>query len=320
MMGTGDFAVPTFRALYDAPHRVVALVTQPERPARGRQPPPVNRIKEIALGHHTPVLQPENVNSPESLAALRGLNADLFVVAAYGQILSAELLAIPPRGAINVHASLLPRYRGASPVAYAILQGEQETGVSIIGVEPRLDAGPIFGMVRTPIGPQETAGDLEDRLAQLGAPLTVQVIEAIAAGSATGLPQDSRQTTRAPKLKKEMGEIDWARPAVAIDCHVRGMQPWPGAFTHAHFSNRPPLRVLLSAVLPRDAATPPNCPPGQVVWSDQTLIVNTGGGVLEIARIQPEGKRVMSAAEFLRGYPLRAGDHFGPALAASHPA
>src|SRR5258708_37946074 len=167
MMGTGDFAVPTFQSLYDTPHQVVGLYTQPDRTGRGHHRNLQNPMKELALAHETPVFQPEKINTTESLADLRGLEADLFVVAAYGQILSPELLSIPRLGSINVHASLLPKYRGAAPVAFAILNGDAETGVSIIQVLPQLDAGPIYAVVGTPTGPHETAGGREDRLAEL---------------------------------------------------------------------------------------------------------------------------------------------------------
>src|SRR5258708_12307808 len=165
MMGTGDFALPTFQSLYDTPHQVVGLLTQPDRTGRGHHRNLQNPMKELALAHETPVFQPEKINTTESLADLRGLEADLFVVAAYGQILSPELLSIPRLGSINVHASLLPKYRGAAPVAFAVLNGDAETGVSIIQVLPALDAGPIFAFARTPIGPEQTSGPLQDPLA-----------------------------------------------------------------------------------------------------------------------------------------------------------
>src|SRR5579872_6100428 len=171
MMGTGEFALPTFEALYGTPHQIVALVTQPDRTGRGHHQSRENPMKQLALARQTPVYQPEKVNAPEALDSLRAFKADLFVVAAYGQILSPELLSIPRLGAINVHASLLPKYRGAAPVAYAILNGDAETGVSIIQVLPQLDAGAIFAVARTPIGATETSGQLEDRLARLAVEL-----------------------------------------------------------------------------------------------------------------------------------------------------
>jgi len=181
MMGTGEFALPTFEALYRTPHRVTGLFTQPDRTGHGHHRSPHNPMKQLALEHGTPVFQPEKVNTPEALADLRACAADLLVVAAYGQILSRELLEIPRLGTINVHASLLPKYRGAAPVAYAILNGDSETGVSIIQVLPQLDAGPILAVAGTPIGPQETAGVLEDRLARLAVDLVPGVLDQFAA-------------------------------------------------------------------------------------------------------------------------------------------
>jgi methionyl-tRNA formyltransferase len=314
MMGTGDFAVPTFAALYHTPHRVAGLFTQPDRTGSGHHRSLQNPMKQLALEQATPVFQPEKVNVPAALADLRSLQPDLLVVAAYGQILSPELLGIPRLGTINVHASLLPKYRGAAPVAYAILHGDAETGVSIIQVLPQLDAGPILAVARTPIEPQDTAGTLEDRLAHLAVALIPEVIEQFDSGSLRPLPQNESLVTRAPKIKKPMGEIDWARRADEIDCHVRAMQPWPNPFTFLHSPGKPPQRLLVLAVkfVPEVAAT--DGAPGTPISVDKIrLIVQTGTGAVEILQIQPEGKRRMSAAEFLRGRPVNAGDRFGPA-------
>lgn len=315
MMGTGDFAVPTFRALYGTPHRVVGLYTQPDRTGPGKHKHHANLMKQLALEHGTPVFQPQNVNLPEELDGLRSLGADVFVVAAYGQILSPELLTIPRLAAINVHASLLPKYRGASPVAYAILKGETQTGVSIIQVLPRLDAGPILAVARTPIEPEETAGALEDRLAQLAVPLVPHVLQGIAAGKFEALPQEEGEVTRAPKLRKEMGVIDWARPAIELDWHVRGMQPWPNAHTFSHVSGRPEQRLVVLAVKP-EPSQKSAAAPGTVVRADKEgLWVQTGDGVLRLVRVQPDGKKPMSGDEYLRGNPLRPGDRLGPSVA-----
>jgi methionyl-tRNA formyltransferase len=273
----------------------------------------MNAMKQLALEHGTPVFQPPNVNLPEELDQLRSLEADVFVVAAYGQILSVELLGIPRLAAINVHASLLPKYRGASPVAYAILKGESETGVSIIQVLPRLDAGPILAVARTPIGAEETAGELEDRLAQLAVPLVPHVLQGIAVGKFEALPQTEGEVTRAPKLKKEMGTIDWSRPAIELDRHVRGMQPWPNAFTFSHTAGRPEHRLVVLAVR-IVSSQKSSASPGSIVRADKEgLCVQTGEGALELLRVQPEGKRAMSGEEYLRGHQLRVGDRLGPA-------
>ena len=234
MMGTGDFAVPTFQSLYETNHKVVGLFTQPDRTGHGHHRNLQNPMKELSLRHETPVFQPEKINTVEALADLRELEADLFVVAAYGQILSPELLSIPRLGSINVHASLLPKYRGAAPVAFAILNGDAETGVSIIQVLPQLDAGPIFAVARTPIGAEETAGQLEDRLARLAVEIVPGVIERISSGVMCPLVQAETLATRAPKLKKEMGAIDWTKSAAQVDWQIRAMQPWPNPYTFLH--------------------------------------------------------------------------------------
>jgi methionyl-tRNA formyltransferase len=312
MMGTGDFAVPTFEALYATAHRVAGLFTQPDRTGSGHHRNLQNPMKRLALDHLTPVFLPEKVNTPEALAHLRGLQPDLLVVAAYGQILSPELLAIPRLGSINVHASLLPKYRGAAPVAYAILNGEGETGVSVIQVLPQLDAGPILAVVRTPIGPQETAGSLEDRLARLAVEVLPGVIDQFAAGTLRPLPQTEMLVTRAPKLKKQMGAIDWTKSAHQVDCQIRAMQPWPNPFTYLHSQGRPPQRLLILAVQPA-GEIPKHVATGTLVIPDRDrLLVQTGQGALEILQIQPEGKRPMTAADFLRGRKLAADDRFGP--------
>jgi len=312
MMGTGDFAVPTFESLYATPHQVVGCYTQPDRTGRGHHRNSQNPMKELAQRHETPVFQPEKINTPESLAELRGLNADLFVVASYGQILSPELLSIPRLGSINVHASLLPKYRGAAPVEYAVLNGDAETGVSIIQVLPPLDAGPIFAAARTPIGPTETAGQLEDRLARLAVELVPVVIEQLATGTAAPSPQDEALATRAPKLKKQMGDIDWTKSAAQIDCQIRAMQPWPNPYTFLHTTGKPPQRLLILAVRPlavREGSAAPGTP---TAIDKNRLVVQAGDGSVEILQVQPEGKRPMTIAEFLRGRSVTPNDRFGP--------
>lgn len=310
MMGTGEFAFPTFAALYESSHQVVALFTQPERTGRGHHRLPPNPLKTRAIERQTPVFQPENVNTPEVLQQLRELDADVFVVAAYGQILSPELLAIPRCTTINVHASLLPKYRGAAPVAYAIWKGESETGVSIIQVLPQLDAGPIFAVARTPIEPHETAGELEDRLSQMGPPLTLQVLDALAAGHVDGLPQESRLVSRAPKLRKPQGAIDWNLSAAEIDRHVRAMQPWPNAFSTLIVAGQRPLRTLVLAVKVIAEGEPKESPGTVAQVGKDSLTVQTGSGRLELLRLQPDGKRAMPAGDFVRGYRVQAGDRF----------
>ncbi|MBW3542961.1 MAG: methionyl-tRNA formyltransferase [Planctomycetes bacterium] len=329
MMGTGTFALPTFRALVESPHDVAGLFTQPDRGGRGHHQHP-HPLKEAALAAGVPVFQPPRVNLPADLDELRSLAPDVCVVAAYGQILSPELLAIPRLGAINVHASLLPKYRGAAPVQYAILHGEEETGVTIFVIEPQLDAGPILATRATSIGAKETAGELEERLSALAVPLVLEVLDGFEQGTLQGRPQDPAAVTKAPRLQKEQGLIDWSRPAVEIERHVRALQPWPTAYTFVPLEGRPPLRltVLSADVLPltgsdpfadercrrREAARPqrgltPSRESGTVFVDagGERLLVAAGDGAVELERVKPEGRREMTGAEFLRGYRLEPG-------------
>lgn len=312
MMGTGAFALPTFLGLCQSEHQVVGLVTQPDRTGRGHHHH-VNEMKQAAEAYGIPVFQPASANRPESLERLREFRADLFVVAAYGQILSARLLSIPPLGAINVHASLLPRHRGAAPIVYALLSGDAETGVSIFRIRPRLDAGPVLDMMSTPIHPKETAGDLEARLAALAPQLTLGVIDRLERGTAVESPQDPHLVTNAPRLRKEQGEIDWSASSAAIDRHVRAMQPWPKPSSSLFSAGRPPTRLLILDVDPV-SADGGDALPGVVIAAtpDEGLIVRTGDGAVRLNRIQPAGKRAMTAEEFLRGHRIEVGDRMGP--------
>src|SRR5579885_151338 len=322
MMGTGTFAEPTFEALLASRHEVVGLVTQPDRPAgqeRGSTRQTGKGMKVIAQENAVPVLKPESINTPEGVAALKELRPDLLVVAAYGQILSGEVLEAAPLGGINVHASLLPKYRGAAPVAWAIYHGEQQTGVTIIRMTTGLDAGDMLAQEAIDIGPEETAGELEARLSAVGARLAMQVLDQIEAGTAKGVKQDPSQVTKAPKLKKEHGLIDWNRPADQICNHIRAMQPWPTAYTFFHRGGKPPMRVMIcradvsqgfgSGGVPGRGGTP-----GLAWVSSGRLYVETSGQLqlVNVLELQPSGKKRMSAAEFLRGHPIQAGDHFGP--------
>ena len=323
MMGTGTFAEPTFEALFGGPHEVVGLVTQPDRVAgaeRGSTRQTGKGMKPIALERGVPVFQPESINTPEGVAGLAAMKPDLLVVAAYGQILSKEVLSVPPKGGINVHASLLPRYRGAAPIAWAIYHGETKTGVTIIRMSVALDAGEMLAQAAVDIGPEETAGELEARLAPVGAALALEVIEQIAAGTTQGVVQDKALVTKAPKLTKEHGLIDWSRSVQQVINQIRAMQPWPTAYTFLHQKGKPPTRVIVNrakfaanfllAEFDRDA----RWAPGQALGSDDTIWVATATdmGFVEIAELQPAGKRRMTATDFLRGRPLKEGDRFGP--------
>lgn len=307
MLGTGSFALSTLQGLYETSHEVVGLVTQPDRSGRGHHNH-VNPMKELATEHGTPVFQPAKANDAESLARLREFNADLFVTAAYGQILSAELLSIPRLGAINVHASLLPKYRGAAPIQFAIINGETETGITIFRIEPKLDAGPVLGVVKTDIGEKETYGELQDRLAELAVPLTCQVVDDLAAGTTQESIQDASLVTKAPRLKKADGAIPWNKSSRLVDCHIRGVQPWPKPSTVLH-SGDAAIRMLVLGVESSDHSVAGA--PGTVeVVDNKQLFVKTADGCVELHSLQPEGKRAMSPAEFLNGRAIATGDRF----------
>ncbi|RLS55733.1 MAG: methionyl-tRNA formyltransferase [Planctomycetota bacterium] len=312
MLGTGEFALPTFQSLADSHHTMVGLVTQPDRVASGGRVHP-NVMKEFALHRKIPVLQPPNINTAESLAELYALQADLFLVAAYGQILSAEVIGVPPRGCYNLHGSLLPKYRGAAPIQYAVWKGEATTGVSIFQIVPRLDAGPILAEFTTPIGPKETSGDLENRLASLVAPVTVQFIDDLEYGRLNGRPQNPAEVTRAPKLKKEFGMLDWSQSTAALDCQIRAMQPWPTPHTYLHVTAKPPQRILVLEIDPAPLpATGMETAAGTIVRNDgRSLLVRTGDGACAIQRIQPIGKRAMAVSDWLRGNAAPVGSRLG---------
>lgn len=310
-LGTGDFALPTFEHLVETGHQVVTLVTQPDRPQGRKQEIIPAPIKRSAEARGIPVFQPEDVNAAESLEHLRRLAPELLVTAAYGQILSAELLGIPRLGGINLHGSVLPSYRGASPVARAIQNGDATSGVTVIRMTPRIDAGGIIAIARTEIGPDETAGELEERLARLGAPLVAESIVALAAGDVPIIPQEKARVTRAPKLRKEDGIIDWSRPAQAVHDHVRAMQPWPIASTtwnSRHDPAREPTRIIIH----KTRVVEGHGRPGEVLEaSGDRLVVAAGEGAVQLLTIQLPGKKPFGIAEFLRGYRIQPGDSMG---------
>ena len=231
MMGTGPFAVPTFARLLAGRHRVELLVTRPPRELHGKQQADVNPMRELARQRGLPIFEPESINTDDARAELARYQPDLFVVCDYGQILKPETLAIARLGGINLHASLLPKYRGAAPINWAVYHGEPETGDTVIHMSPAVDAGPAIAQIRLPIGPDDTAADLEPRLAELGAPLVTQAIEELIGGTARAIAQDATQATRAPRLKKTDGQVDWSRPAAAIRNQVRALVPWPKTHT-----------------------------------------------------------------------------------------
>ncbi len=310
MMGTGPFAVPTLRRLSEAHHEVLALVTRPPRSLHGKSAAEANPMRELAEARGMRVHAPEDVNAPAARAVLASYRADLFVVCDYGQILSRDVLEIPRFGGINLHASLLPKYRGAAPINWAIYHGETETGVTVIHMTARLDAGPAIEQVETPIGPEETAAELEPRLAELGSPAVLAAIEALESGTAQAIPQNQAQATRAPRLTKAHGQVNWTRTAVEIKNQVRALAPWPKTYTFWHRPSGEPLRLILEKVHVEQITE--SAAPGTILESPAgLLLVATGGDALAIDLVQPAGKRIMSSAEFLRGYGVRPGERFG---------
>lgn len=311
--GTPDFAVPTLEALRQSRHPVVGVVTQPDR-ARGRgQKPQPAPVKEVAVQHGLTVLQPERLRDEGFLEALRALDADLGVVAAYGRILTDAVLQSPKRGLINVHASLLPKYRGAAPIHRAVMAGEQETGVTIMRIVKALDAGPMIAKVSRPIDPGETSSGVERDLARLGAGALIEAVEAITEGRSTELPQDDSQATYAHKLEKADGIIDWSRSALDIQNQIRGLHPWPHAFSDLEGERI----ILLSSEVERDVPGT-RAEPGVILdaHADQ-LRVQTGAGMLRLLTLQREGRRPVPARDFLAGRRIQPGARFLCARAGS---
>ncbi len=294
-LGSGAFAIPSLEALLGAGHEVAAVVTQPDKEkGRGRAmaPPP---LKPVALAHGLAVLQPRRVKEPAAQEALRALAPEIQVVVAYGQILPTSVIEIPPRRTVNVHGSLLPRYRGAAPVQWAIVNGEAETGVTTMLIDAGLDTGPTLLARATPIGEDETAEELEARLAVLGGSLLVETLEGLSNGTVHPTPQDHERATHAPIIRKEDGLIDWTLPAVAIERRVRGFHAWPGATTTLAGRG---LRILRARVEPGGGEAP-----GTLVAVDREgLHVACGeGSRLLLLEVQPESRKAMSAAAFASG-------------------
>lgn len=314
MLGTGPFAVPTFQWLLDSSHAVPALVTRPTPPAKGREKQSLNPMRDLAEARGLAVFAPESINTDEARATLAAWRPELLMVCDYGQILQPATLAVAPLGGINLHASILPKYRGAAPIHWALLSGDAETGVTVIHMTPKLDAGPCLVVRTTPIESAETMPALEQRLAHLGIEAVgkaISLLENWDRSSPLGTLQDRALATKAPRLKKADGAVDWSRSAQAIFNQVRALKPWPGTYTHWLRPQGEPLRLILDRVTPASDSTSGRLP-GEVIASDsQQLLVATGDGALALNAVQPSGKRVLEIAEFLRGYPVRPGDRFG---------
>lgn len=310
MMGTGPYAAPTLAHLDQSPHPVVALVTRPERAVRGQRTFATNPLRSLAAAQAIPVLDPEDVNTQAAQTALRNLNPDLLVVCDYGQLLAPATLTVSKHGGLNLHASLLPRYRGAAPIQWAIYAGETQTGNTVIHMSAELDAGPIVAQQVVEIGIEETAIELEARLALSGATLVLEAIAAMENGTLTTLPQDHAEATRAPKIKKDDGQIDWNRRAEEIVNQVRALVPWPKTYTHWLRDAKNPLRMIVEKVAVESGERPAR--PGEVVEAaGDRLLVGTGEGLLRVERLQPAGKKSLPASAFLRGYRISVGESFG---------
>lgn len=317
-MGTGPFAVPSFEAMCGAAvrakgHDVVALITQPARVGRGNRPAPPSPMRVAGEKLGVPIFDPESINTDEAREQLRALKPDLLIVADYGQILSNESLDVAPLGGINLHGSLLPKYRGAAPINWAIHKGDAETGVTVIQMSSKVDAGACLAQAKLVIDPEENAVELEHRLAALGAPLVVEVVDRLAVGKVAPLVQDPAQATGARRLRKTDGEVDWNRTAQEIKNQVRALEPWPRTSTSWLRSGAEPTRVILTRVGCEIASEGAAAAAGTVaeVGKDQFKIA-TGSGLLVVRELQPAGKRAMPAGEFLRGYQVKVGEKFGP--------
>jgi methionyl-tRNA formyltransferase len=306
-LSSGAFGLPTLKLLLASQHRILAVISQPDRPAgRGRHFTPTP-VAQFAHTHGLPLTTTANVNAPEVLAPMAALAPDVLVVIAFGQKLSENLLAIAPHGGINLHASLLPEFRGAAPINRAILAGLTHTGVSVIRVTQRMDAGDILALGPTPIGDTETAGELHDRLADLGAPLLVRVLNQLDRGQPLyATPQDDSRASTAPKLTRAMGWVDFTQSATAVSARIRGLSPWPGCAVNV-FTADAKLRtgaILHQCRANAQAPLPPAAIPGTVL---PDLTIACGTGTLSILTLQPAGRKVMDLPAFINGYGLAQG-------------
>lgn len=342
-MGTPDFAVGALEAIIDAGHQVTAVVTQPDKPKGRGKEVQMSPVKACALKYDLPIFQPVKIKEEAAVEALRSYQADIFVVAAFGQILSEEILAMPKYGCVNIHASLLPRYRGAGPIQWAIINGEKITGVTIMQMDKGLDTGDMLFRAEVAIAADETADTLHDKLAAVGARLIVEALAKIGAGDVTPVKQDDEASCYAKMLTKTMGKIDWQMEAEKLDCLIRGLISWPGASTgfrgktlkiwKEEVASEQELTALEApseqkrdvfsgnaqsrqepaadngAAGQEKAALDGNRAPGTVVRVEKdAFYVQTGKGVLKILEVQPEGKKRMAVKDFLLGYPVKAGE------------
>ena len=308
-MGTPDFAVGALKSVIEAGHEVALVVTQPDK-VRGRgHEVSFCPVKECAFSYGLPVFQPERIRNEEAVDKLRSIGADIYIVAAFGQILSEEILNIPKYGCINIHASLLPKYRGAAPIQWCILNGESVTGVTIMQMDKGVDTGDILLQRQCEIAPDETGASLFDKLADLGAATITEALDLIKEGKITPVKQDESKATHVGMLNKEMGRINWNDSSVIIERYVRGLNSWPGTYT---YHNGRMLKIWGSKVCDDNEVNRSTDKPGTVIKTDESgLYVKTGDGALIITYLQAEGKKRMDTASFIRGYVIKQGDILG---------
>ena len=303
-IGTGEIGLPALRWLIESPHELVGVVTQPDKPVGRAQIIQAPPIKAAVTGMGVPVLQPERIRrEPDAVEQIRALDPDVIVVMAYGQILPREVLEIPEVACLNLHASLLPRHRGAAPIQAAISAGDRETGITVMYMDEGLDTGDILSQASIPIAPDETGGSLHDRLAEIASAALANALVQLAAGTAPRVPQDASRATYAPKLAREHGAIDWMQPSEIIERNIRAFNPWPGAFTTVRDDGgrERKLKIFSAAVV--DAL---DVPAGEIRAIDGDVVIGAGERALRLGEVQLEGKKRLDGAEFLRGHPWAA--------------
>ena len=309
-MGTPEFAVPVLESLINSRHEVVEVVTQPDRPKGRGKNMQFSPVKECALAHNIPVMQPVNVSVPEVIDELRAYEPELIVVVAFGQFVTKKIREMPKYGCINVHASLLPKYRGAGPIQWAVINGEKESGVTTMYMCREIDKGDMLLKDTVTLDPKETGDSLHDKLSMMGGPLLLKTIDQLEDGSAVRIPQCEEESTYAPKLEKTMGNIDWTMDADRIERLVRGLNSWPGTFTKIHGKT---VKIWDCDVVRQETLTENQAAatPGTVIVSEKDqLIVKAGNGALSLRMLQPEGKKNMTVDAYLRGYPIAQGELF----------
>lgn len=317
-MGTPDFSVPALKALVEAGHQVIAVVTQPDKPKGRGKEVQMTPVKIQAMEYGIPVYQPAKVREASFVEVLQGMEADVYVVIAFGQLLPKAVLELPKYGCINIHASLLPKYRGAAPIQWCVIDGERETGITTMMMDVGLDTGDMLEKTVIPIEEKETGGSLHDKLSLAGGALILSTLKKLEEGTLVRTPQTDEGTCYAKMLTKSLGDIDWNQGAVSIERLIRGLNPWPSAYTMWNgktikiwaadvIAGREAAEFLSESGVPAETGTAP----GTVVCSDKRgLVVCTGGGLLSIRELQMEGKKRMDTPAFLRGYPIPAGDMF----------